>query len=276
MGKVEKIVVLSVLFLIVLILAVSLTRDPYDGAKALDEQAAGVLGNKSLALTKQEPTGNQPVLDSPGALGGAGTLEPEDGADSTWDRVGTDGSDLGASPTPDGLLSSTVKKPEADDVPMIDLRTIPEPGSVPPSIPTEPPTRLSINRPLQIPLDRNWDLITTLGLEMTVNGLLMSYECGLNDTFASVATMLYGDSKKSDLLRRNNETHNNLYQGLVILVPVQDDTSYHKVADGESLWRIAETHYDKGTMWKRIFEANRDQLSSADAVKPGMKLVIPR
>ena len=50
------------------------------------------------------------------------------------------------------------------------------------------------------------------------------------------------------------------------------------VQKGDSLWSIAAKPdvYGKATRWRRIFDANRDLLKSPDAVRPGMKLKIPR
>jgi nucleoid-associated protein YgaU len=50
------------------------------------------------------------------------------------------------------------------------------------------------------------------------------------------------------------------------------------VKPGDSLWSIAAKPeiYGKATGWRRIFEANRDTLSSPDRVRPGMTLQIPR
>ena len=50
------------------------------------------------------------------------------------------------------------------------------------------------------------------------------------------------------------------------------------VKKGDSLWSIAKKHeiYGKASGWRRIFDANRDQLKSPDSVRPGMTLKIPR
>ena len=50
------------------------------------------------------------------------------------------------------------------------------------------------------------------------------------------------------------------------------------VQKGDSLWSIAAKPeiYGKASMWRRIFDANRDVLKSPDRVRPGMTLKIPR
>ena len=50
------------------------------------------------------------------------------------------------------------------------------------------------------------------------------------------------------------------------------------VQKGESLWSIAAKPevYGRATHWRRLFDANRDLLSSPDRLKAGMTLKIPR
>ncbi len=52
------------------------------------------------------------------------------------------------------------------------------------------------------------------------------------------------------------------------------DTNY-EVQKGDSLSRIAKHFYGDANAWQRIFEANRDQLTDPDRIKPGQMLKIP-
>lgn len=52
------------------------------------------------------------------------------------------------------------------------------------------------------------------------------------------------------------------------------DQSYTVVA-GDNLSKIAKHFYGNANEWKRIFEANGDQLSDPDRIKPGQVLKIP-
>lgn len=49
----------------------------------------------------------------------------------------------------------------------------------------------------------------------------------------------------------------------------------HTVRPGESLWRIAQRYYGSGRQWRRIFEANRDQIRDPNLIRPGQDLLIP-
>jgi len=44
---------------------------------------------------------------------------------------------------------------------------------------------------------------------------------------------------------------------------------------GDTLWKIAEKYYGDGSLYKKIFEANRDILKNPDLIKVGQKLHIP-
>jgi nucleoid-associated protein YgaU len=49
----------------------------------------------------------------------------------------------------------------------------------------------------------------------------------------------------------------------------------YTVAAGDSLSKIAKKLYGDANQWKRIFEANRDQIQNPDLIRPGQKLKIP-
>lgn len=54
-----------------------------------------------------------------------------------------------------------------------------------------------------------------------------------------------------------------------------DVKQYHEVKKGETLWKISEKYYGDGSLYKKIFEANRDILKNPDLIKVGQKLHIP-
>ena len=54
----------------------------------------------------------------------------------------------------------------------------------------------------------------------------------------------------------------------------QDDT--YVVASGDSLSKIAKQLYGDMNQWRRIYDANRDQIQDPDLIHPGQTLKIPR
>ena len=54
-----------------------------------------------------------------------------------------------------------------------------------------------------------------------------------------------------------------------------DETTIYEVRAGDSLSQVARHFYGNGNAWKPIFEANRDQLTDPDHIKPGQMLKIP-
>ena len=54
-----------------------------------------------------------------------------------------------------------------------------------------------------------------------------------------------------------------------------DATQWHEVQKGETLWKIAVTYYGDGSLYTKIFEANRDTLKDPNMIKEGQKLRIP-
>ena len=54
-----------------------------------------------------------------------------------------------------------------------------------------------------------------------------------------------------------------------------DAGTNYEVQSGDSLSKIARHFYGNGNEWKAIFEANRDQLTDPDHIKPGQMLKIP-
>lgn len=60
-------------------------------------------------------------------------------------------------------------------------------------------------------------------------------------------------------------------------ITVADDSVYHRhvVKAGESLSKIAKHYYGDPMMYRKIFEANLDQLQDPDVIHPDQLLVIP-
>ncbi len=63
-----------------------------------------------------------------------------------------------------------------------------------------------------------------------------------------------------------------------VAVPPPDGntTDTYVVVSGDSLSKIAKRQYGDMNQWRRIYEANRDQIKDPDLIHPGQKLKIPR
>jgi nucleoid-associated protein YgaU len=57
--------------------------------------------------------------------------------------------------------------------------------------------------------------------------------------------------------------------------PVAPAPRTYEVKSGDSLSKIAQKHYGNGNLWRKIYEANRDQIKDPDVIHPGQKLIIP-
>lgn len=64
--------------------------------------------------------------------------------------------------------------------------------------------------------------------------------------------------------------------GIVITTP-SEESVFYTVQKGDTLWKIAESHYGKGKGGKYtvIFEANKPMLKDPDKIYPGQNLRIP-
>jgi nucleoid-associated protein YgaU len=51
---------------------------------------------------------------------------------------------------------------------------------------------------------------------------------------------------------------------------------YYEVKKGDSLWNIAESFYNAGEKWIRIFEANTDKIKNPDMIYPYQRFTIPK
>lgn len=49
----------------------------------------------------------------------------------------------------------------------------------------------------------------------------------------------------------------------------------YRVVKGDCLWKIAQRFYGKGTLWPRIFDANRSKIKNPHWIFPGQTFVIP-
>lgn len=260
MGKVEKWVVLGVLALIVGILVVSLTVD--------------------------DPLRRENVVLEGGA-GGAPGMPPA--SDASKLAGGIPAANLGqatSEPKPSALMNSRISAaPVESESAVVVPAAIPS-GSI---------------------------LKTVEGLEESFMPDTRFYTWKAGDTFPALAQRYYGDLARLATLRRVNEGRTDVQPGDRIMIPVFDPdlpsgaipsaetaslasptvapkaaampakpaatettgAKVHVVKEGESLWIISKKELGAGSRWKEIYDANRDQLSSPEALRTGIKLRVP-
>jgi len=243
MGKVEKLVVLSVLFIISVILVVSLSTN------GSPQDVLASAGDGGAQKGPELDAGPGPGTDA------ARTRNPDPIAEPVTPVIDDDET------VPDNNPAVSSEEPERK---VMTLTSEVDPAQA--GLPSA-----------KIPA--GWDLTTLTDLRDTFDPELKIFACSDGDTFNGLAARFYGDAGKAGLLERNNEGLARLAAGQEIWVPVRDDGGFsgnsYTVQDGESLWIIAKKVYGKGSRWGEIFEENRDVLKSSDALKVGMTLRIP-
>jgi len=55
----------------------------------------------------------------------------------------------------------------------------------------------------------------------------------------------------------------------------QEIPASHTVVDGDTLWDLAQEYYSNPFDWRRIWEANQDEIADPNLILPGQVLVIP-
>jgi nucleoid-associated protein YgaU len=266
MGKVEKVIVLSVLFLIAMILVVSLTvEDPLQKnrvARASEGNgtAAQPVSSGGTALLSSNvgtaPTG--PVTTTPNQP----QLSP--GANAQPNAAGT------VAGLPAGAALKTSEGLEDSYVPDMKFYTWKEGDSY----------RLIAHR-----YYGDWTKLTLLRksnegrvdvkpgdrIHVPVFDTEAQVEtAALNAPLAQPIVVDKGTAKnatKSSAKNAKSSTATN--------AGATGGGKMHTVTDGESLWKIAKKELGNGSRWKEIYEANKDVLASPEAVKKGMKLRIP-
>ncbi|MEM6674168.1 MAG: LysM peptidoglycan-binding domain-containing protein [Planctomycetota bacterium] len=255
MGKTEKTVVLSVLLAIVLLFVWSLRSGGIEGADPVDSGVDSRVDDRPTPRRGGDATHGRSEI-APRA--------PDRPRDPELVVRGDEDGQIALRPSPfgppatGGILSASVDRKAAD-------------AGAPPDVPESEPAPVRM-RP-------EWDLVTTIGLEPTVDPAMLIARPEAGATWESLARDLYGDEGKAVLLRHNNEGME--VPGELVFVPVEDDLGSAasvrvvEVLDGESLWGVASRTLGNGARWKEIFEANRDVIADPDLVAPGTRLKIP-
>jgi LysM repeat protein len=78
-----------------------------------------------------------------------------------------------------------------------------------------------------------------------------------------------------DLIKQIDATYADLTADLSVDGRLPVLSRIHVVVKGDTLSRIARHFYGDSGLYRKIFEANTNQLTDPDKIKPGQKLVIP-
>lgn len=291
MGRLEKIVVLTVLFLVAVILGVSLNQggDPGEPARqdALASAPAGAestpqaAGHRPAAAPEEPKEGPAGMLHtSVGAPEGAGspaaavTPDPQVGAASAGAAL--PGGQGTAQELP-GALPAQPASPSSSPPGGVDSKPVATEGQAAAG------SQLAAG-----------GLVTKEGLSESLDPGMMVYTWAAGDTFPALAERYFGSTLEVGRLRQANEGRHEgvLRPGDRISVPCrpiesrerltksesaagQWEGGSYRVKAGDMLGKIAQEVYGSASKWRLIYDANRDILASPDDLQVGMALRIP-
>lgn len=78
-----------------------------------------------------------------------------------------------------------------------------------------------------------------------------------------------------DQVKLVDPTYSDLTLNLTVDPSLAPQQQTYTVAAGDSLSKIAKHFYGNPNEYMKIFEANKDQLTDSNVIKPGQQLVIP-
>lgn len=263
MGKLEKVVVLSVLFVIAVILVVSLTvDDPLDKDKVA---IVGAPAPKVAAVDKTAPAVPPQSVAAPVA------------APAT--------SGAGAAPTPSALLSmnapaAQTEAPAAGEQPAAKVTALPA-GAL---LKTSEGLSDSYLPDMKFYTWKAGDSLRSIAEryygDATKLALLRRHNEGRVDVQAGEKILIPVFDLESPMTAAAEPTSATpaaaVAKGVTPVQPVKaGGPRTHVVKEGESLWKIAKQELGSGARWKEIYESNRDVLATPDALHTGLRLRIP-
>lgn len=103
------------------------------------------------------------------------------------------------------------------------------------------------------------------------NGLYVRYSVKLKQyrSFGTKTIQIKqaDDSKQSATVSTKREDGNS---------PAPQNPETYTVRKGDSLWNIAKKYYGNGTLFTKIFDANRDKITNKNLIYTGQQLIIPK
>ncbi|HTF90758.1 MAG TPA: LysM peptidoglycan-binding domain-containing protein [Planctomycetota bacterium] len=254
MGRLEKIVVLTVLFLVAVVLGVALTPTGDPGGR--EHKGGPVAG-----MDEGRGSLDVPKAPAPGLLTAEANVKPPTTAQGPAPEA-----------KPSDAKPATTNAPGAID-----------PSKLAPTTPqsTTPPA----NPPAPVPAPTKY-ILTLEGLAPSAAPDMMFYTWKQGDSFAALAQHFYGSKEKVTRLQKANEgrTEASMKVDEVLWIPISETSKLVSTADtgkvyvvksGDALSKISQEFYGTSKKWQKILDANRDILSSPEKLQPGMRLRIP-
>ena len=92
-----------------------------------------------------------------------------------------------------------------------------------------------------------------------------------DDLNVSPVKILTNDTQADEEIEKNTLPDTTIYE--------QEEKiktqKFHIVLEGETLSKISSQYYGSAGKWQKILDSNRDTITDANKIKPGMKLIIP-
>jgi nucleoid-associated protein YgaU len=287
-GKLEKVVVLTVLFLVALILGVSLNSPD------------GVAEPKPTLAAEQGPvagaTGAPVAFDVPGASGERQRTSPVSprraktaGAPAAAGSSGDANAPAGAPHVPAGAPAQDPIALDSNALAQAGTASAPSAGPAGALSTSRPPVGAALGASAPAPgAAADGAVRTTVGLVPSLSEEFMIYTWQEGDTFAAVAERYFGSRLHVNRLLANNEglEDRRLRAGDEILIPVRfqepgtgvpaaSGATTYTVKAGDVLGTISMTVYGTSKSWRKIYDANRDLLADPNRLEVGMVLRIP-
>ncbi len=117
----------------------------------------------------------------------------------------------------------------------------------------------------------------TLSQEVNSHGFDAS---GLNISVDGDKVSVSGTAKSNEeaeriILALGNTVGVGAVESQLIVEKENPPATMYTVKKGDTLWKIAETHYGKGALYTKIVEANNPPITNPDLIQPGWVLRIP-
>jgi nucleoid-associated protein YgaU len=278
MGKLEKVIVLSVLFVIAVILVVSLTTDD-----PLDKQNATVLGAPPAKVAGGTPATTTPPVASntaaqPAASGGA---QPAALLSTNVTPDAAPASTPPASPAPAAVVPASAPvanaKPAGSILVTLDGLT----DSYLPDMKFYTWQENDTFRGIANTYYGDWTRLTLLrraneGRKNVQPGEKILVPVFDLDAPIGAAPVASGTgAQKSGPPAADANAKKNTKSAKPSAPVASGGGKIHVVKEGESLWKIAKAELGNGAHWEKIYQANKDVMKSPEALKTGMKLKIP-